>query len=86
MIITASMPDERIEVMLFDLFSGGRLSKKEIGFVLGIKGAKKRGRIISDAQAWKAREIVADHQEPDLLIDTDDTPEADAREKNYAEF
>ena len=86
MIITAAMQYERIEVLLFDLFKAGRLDKKQIGFVLGIKGAIKRGRVISDAQAWRAREIVADVMDNEPVLDEGDSVVARERASNYEEF
>ncbi len=82
MIITASMPYERVEVMLFDLFKGGRLDREQIRIVLGIKNAIKERRTISDAQAWRAREIVSEVLDNDPLIDDKDgEPEPEAQPK-----
>ena len=90
MIITESMRYERIEVMLFDLFKAGRLDKKQIQIVLGIKSAIKKGRVISDAQAWRAREIVAEVLDSEPVLDEDDGEEAREKvrdtDRNYREF
>ena len=86
MIITPSIPYDRIEVMLFDLFKGGRLNRKQIQIVLGIKSAIKKGRIISDAQAWRAREIVSEVLDTDPIIDEDDNEAAHERVRNHEEF
>ena len=86
MIITRSMSYERIEVKLFDLFKAGRLDAKQIQIVLGIKSAIKRGRVISDAQAWRAREIVSEVLDSEPMIDEDDNEAANEAAKDYAEF
>ena len=86
MIITRSMSYERIEVKLFDLFKAGRLDAKQIRIVLGIKAAIKRGRVISDAQAWRAREIVSEVLDSGPMIDEDDNEAANEAAKDYAEF
>ncbi len=80
------MPYERVEVMLFDLFKGGRLDRQQIRIVLGIKRAIKHGRVISDAQAWRAREIVSEVLDDDEMIDNGDSETARERVRNYEEF
>ena len=83
------MQYERVEVLLFDLFKGGRLNKEQIGIVLGIKRAIKNGRVISDALAWRAREIVSEVLDDDEMIDNDDSEVSrkDAEKvENYEEF
>ncbi len=86
MIITPSMRYEQVEVLLFDLFKGGRLNSKQIQIVLGIKSAIKHSRVISDAQAWRAREIVSEVLDDDEVIDNDDSEEARERATNYEDF
>ena len=84
--ITPSMQYERVEVLLFDLFKGGRLNREQIRIVLGIKSALKKGRVISDAQAWRAREIVSEVLDDDEMIDNDDSEAAREKAENYEEF
>ena len=84
--ITPSMQYERVEVLLFDLFKGGRLNREQIRIVLGIKSALKKGRVISDAQAWRAREIVSEVLDDDEMIDNDDSEAAREEAENYEEF
>ena len=89
MFITPSMPYERIEVELFDLFKAGRLDHDQIQIVLGIKSAIKKGRVISDAQAWRARQIVAEVVDDEPVIDEGDTDNEEGQEQandDYAEF
>ena len=86
MIITRSMSYERIEVKLFDLFKAGRLDAKQIQIVLGIKSAIKRGRVISDAQAWRAREIVSEVLDNEPMIDENDNEAAHEQASDYVEF
>ena len=80
------MQYERVEVLLFDLFKGGRLNREQIRIVLGIKSALKKGRVISDAQAWRAREIVSEVLDDDEMIDNDDSEAAREEAENYEEF
>ena len=80
------MQYERVEVLLFDLFKGGRLNKQQIGIVLGIKSALKKGRVISDGLAWRAREIVSEVLDDDEMIDDDDSEAAREEAENYEEF
>ena len=80
------MQYERVEVLLFDLFKGGRLDREQIRIVLGIKSAIKKGRIISDAQAWRAREIVTEVLDDDEMIDNDDSEAAREKAENFEEF
>ncbi len=80
------MPYERVEVLLFDLFKGGRLDKEQIRIVLGIKRAIKHGRVISDALAWRAREIVSDVLDEEEMIDDGDSEVAREEATNYEEF
>ena len=84
--ITPSIRYERVEVLLFDLFKGGRLNKEQIGIVLGIKRALKKGRVISDALAWRAREIVSEVLDDDEMIDNDDSEAVREKAENYEEF
>ena len=86
MMITPSMQYEQIEVILFDLFKAGRLNKEQIRIVLGIKSAIKHRRVISDAQAWRAREIVAEVLDNEPVIDHGDSEAARETAKNYEEF
>ena len=72
--------------MLFDLFKGGRLNKQQIGIVLGIKRALKKGMVISDALAWRAREIVSEVLDDDEMIDNDDSEAAREKAENFKEF
>ena len=80
------MQYERVEVLLFDLFNGGRLNRQQIRIVLGIKNAIKKGRVISDAQAWRAREIVSEVLDDDEMIDNEDSEAAREKAENYEEF
>ena len=84
--ITPSMQYERVEVLLFDLFKGGRLNKKQIGIVLGIKRTIKRGGVISDALAWRAREIVSEVLDDDEMIDDADNEKAREQATDYEDF